>query len=97
MYQMADDTTKKGADHLGVEYCPTAPWILLSNYIYPKLHRIIVLMNDCIVYFEYKDKVECEILLVSNVDKQWRVRLIVLKTLVPQKEKTVGDWQRNIW
>ena len=72
---MADDITKKGAERLGVECRPTFTWIHLSNRIYPKLHSVICLINDYIVYFEYK--VEWEILLVPNIEKEWRARLVV--------------------
>ena len=32
---------------------------------------------------------------MPNIEKQWRARLIILKTLVPQKEKIVNDWQNT--
>ena len=84
-------SSNKGADRLGVKCEPKFPWITIINRILPKLHQVIGLINDVIVYFE--TQVEWTIIMLPPVEKIWKARVQELNDIIPALEQAVRDWQ----
>ena len=79
------------ADRLGVKCEPKFPWSTIINRILPKLHQVIGLINDVIVYFE--TQVEWTIIMLPPVEKIWKARVQELNDIIPALEQAVRDWQ----